>query len=395
MSESTETRELRLDKVGSPALLVGVIALVACLIGFFIQREQVLQSYLFGWVFWIGMSIGALALTLLHHTVRGSWGTALLRMAEAGGSGVNFLVFGVLFVPIALGAHDLYHWTHAEAVASDPILQHKAPYLNMTAWIIRAVVFFVMWAWLAWGLRQSSLRDEKLGDGKETARRTNWSAPAIVFLVLTLTFAITDWVMSVDPHWYSTILPVWFLVSQGLAVIALGSYVVCRYAKFAPFKDIISPSLTRDLGNMMLALTMFWSYVAVSQYLIIWSGNLPEFTTYYVARGNGGWEWIGNFLILGAFFVPFLLLLSPTTKAKPDRLARVALWIFVVRIVDTYWNVLPVFSNRATPMITIWDVLAFVGLGGVWLFVFANQVRQAPLLPSYDQRLKEMAHDAH
>lgn len=395
MSESTEARELRLDKVGSPALLVGVIALIACVIGFFTSREQVLQSYLFGWVFWIGMSIGALALTLLHHTVRGSWGTALLRMAEAGGSGVNFLVFGLLFIPIALGAHDLYHWTHAEAVASDPILQHKAPYLNMTAWVIRAVVFFAMWAWLAWGLRQSSLRDERLGEGKETARRTNWSAPAIVFLILTLTFAVTDWVMSVDPHWFSTILPVWFLVSQGLAVIALGTFVVCRYAKFAPFKDVMSPSLTRDLGNMMLALTMFWSYVAVSQYLIIWSGNLPEFTTYYVARGNGGWEWIGNFLIVGAFFAPFIYLLAPTNKARPEKLARVALWIFVVRIVDTYWNVLPVFSNRATPMVTIWDVLAFVGLGGVWLFVFAKQVRQAPLLPSYDQRLKEMAHDAH
>jgi hypothetical protein len=296
-----------------------------------------------------------------------------------------------LFVPILLGMPLLYEWTHPEIVKNDPVLLHKSSYLNSTGFIIRTLFYFGIWILLSYILRKSTLREDRTLDPSETAKRTNLSAPGLAVFVLTVNFAMTDWVMSVSPHWFSTIFGALFAVGQALAAMAFGTFIVTRFASYKPYSDIVTPSLTRDLGNLLFVFTLVWTYFALSQYLIIWSGNLPEFNTFYVARSKSYWLYLGAFNIIGQFAIPFFLLLAPRVKAIPKLLMGVAVWIFVMRFVELYWEVMPLF--RLTP--PQWtDFAALVGVGGLWLAMFAAQVKKAALIPAYDPRLQEVAEHA-
>ncbi|HRF58507.1 MAG TPA: hypothetical protein PLH94_01180 [Fimbriimonadaceae bacterium] len=369
---------------------LGVGALVVggafCVTGMLTNdNEKFLASYLFAYVLWMALTLGCLGLQLLLHTVRGSWGAAVVRIYEAGGGPLSFIGMAFAFVPIALNMDTLYHhWMHP--AKGDMILAHKAAWLNEPAFLIRTGIYFAIWFGLAAFMRASTLAQEKSGNSNEISRRNNLAAPGLVLFVVSVTFAITDWVMSLDPHWFSTIFGVWYLVSGVLGALALGAIIVCRNAKAEPYRGIISPQLTKDLGNLMLAFTMFWCYVSLSQFIIIWSGNLPEFITYYKNRGTFEWTMFGAFNIFVGFFVPFLLLLFPRTKAVAQVLLPVAALLFAMRFSDMYYHVIP--AMRST-LFNVWDLAALVGVGGVWTLMFGIQIRQAPLVPNYDTRLVE------
>ena len=319
-------------------------------------------GYLYAWVFWLSMALGCLGLLILHHVLRARWSRAVLPVLEAGAATLPLLM--LLYVPVLLGGMvDLYPW--AGAHAEDPIAAHRAPYLNMPFFVARYVVFFMIWSGMAWYL----IRSRRLhGDAPEAAQaRSNFGSAGLVVFVLTVTFAMTDWVMTLEKHWGSTIFGVWFIAGQALGALVLATLWYARRSDAAA-------ETRKDLGNLMLAFTLFWAYISVSQYLITWSGNLPEEASYYLRRSNGGWNGLGGVLIVGHFLLPFLVLLSGKTKRSPILLSSVAAWLLLMRALDVYWIVVP-SARPGSVMPTVLDVAVFAVLGAVWMLAYASQLR--------------------
>jgi len=405
MSETHEAqREFNPGRIAPAMYLVGAVLTLFAWFTIFsgngdTQRDMI-QSYLWAWVFWGGLTFGCFAMTLLHHSLKGAWGTSVMRIWEAGGGGASLATFAVMFIPIIVkgmmsGTDVIYKWAVPENRVTDHILAARQPLLNPTGVILVTVIVFVTWIFYSLWLRNSTLAQDKTLDPIEEKKRFTRGPVGLVMFFLTAMVAFTVWVMSVDTHWSSTMYAPWFVAGEAFAALCLAVFIVCKYCDRAPYNEIMSPKLTLDLGNMMLALTLFFSYLSFSQYLIIWSGNIPEYAQYYHTRAQGGWIWIGLSMVAIQFFIPFLMLINPTTKRYPKKLMFVAAWIFIVRIIDSYWVVLPAFPNRATPMPLWQDAIAFLGLGAIWFAMFATQIKKAPLLPVYDQRLKEALHHSH
>lgn len=325
------------------------------------MTETFYGAWLNAWAFWLCLSLGCLGLLLLTHTLRPAWGAATLRAMEAGASTLPLML--VLYIPILLGGMPhLYPWAAHGAHA--PVLQHRAPYMNLPFFIVRCVVYFGVWIGLATYLSRSARWKPEAFQA-----RSNVSAPALVAFVLTVTFAFTDWVMATEEHWSSTIFGIWFLTGQALAGVAL---ITLWYTR----TSLCSPVILKDLGNLLLAFTMFWAYISLSQYLIIWSGNLPEEASYYLDRSRQGWQILGGFLALGQFLLPFLALLSGKTKRSPYRLALVAAWILAMRVLDLYWIVVPSVRHGSV-LPRSWEVMAFIIVGVLWVVVFRLRLRGA------------------
>lgn len=398
MIEQTGQHEARIGRYGGAGLLVGIIAIAATGVMMFNASTQTtaFQSYVFSFAFWMSMTLGCFGLTLLHHICKGTWGLPVLRLFEAGGGPLAFVVMFIIGLPI-LGtvlAHNpvLYHWASPDIVSHDTMMMKKAPYLNPTFFAIRFVAAFLIWFGLAALLRRSGIRQDETKDLKEEAKRSNWASPGLVAFFVMAIFVTTDWFMSLDAHWWSTMYAPWFAVSAGLGSLAFVTAIAAVQAEKEPYKAVVNHNLLRDLGNLLLAFTMLWAYTSLSQYLIIWSGNLPETTRYYVRREEGGWNGIGMALILGQFFFPFLMLLIPRTKAVARRLAFIAGWILVMHFLDMYQTILPEFAERVTAAPILTDLLAFLAIGGFWLAAFSATIRKAPLLPVYDPRILETEH---
>jgi len=354
------------------------------------KPQATLQSYLFAVILFMSVTMGCFSLTLLQHVLQGKWGLPILRIFEAGGGVRNFLLMIALFVPIGIGAHYLYPWARPEDVARDGVLQHRANYLNWPFLLIRFAFFFAAWMAYAYFMRRSVQAQEVTGRFREQQKRANWASPGLVFIVLSITFGYTDWVMALDPHWWSTMYALWFISGMCLGAVSIAAVLSCLNANKAPYNQIVNKNWTRDIGNLMFTFVMLWGYTNLGQYLIIWHGNLPETTTYLVNRSLGHWSNLSFVLVVGQFFIPFFALLSPTIKANPRKLAAVAIWILIMRLTDHFHVVEPFF--RAEMSVNIVDLLALVGVGGLWAWMFSLNVKNVPLFPSYDPRILEAEH---
>jgi hypothetical protein len=382
--QETYARFMHLQRI---AFSVGIAAAIASLGGLLVAgKTQFFQSYHFAYMVWVCLTLGTFGLTLLHHTVRGIWSLPVLRFAEAGAATLPLML--LLFVPIVIGLSDIYPWARAEVVLANEHLQHKTLYLNVPFFLVRAAVYFAVWIGLASILRRWSLQQDQTQDETLAQKRTNLSAPGLVLFVLTVTFAMFDWSMSLEPLWQSAIYGAWFIVGQGLSALAFLTVVLLLAARHKPFADVLTPKLMRDLGNMTFAFVILWAYTSISQYLIIWSANLPEEIVYYVKRNQGGWQYLSAGLIVLQFFLPFLILLSSRVKRYSSLLLRVMLFILVMRVVDLFWIITPAFG-RQTLQVHWLDVTLLATIGGFWLAWFARQVRAAPLLARHDTRLQE------
>ena len=389
-----------LKRWGTGVLPVFFLGLICLLIGLGVDRRQFFQSFLFGYIFWLGLSLGCLSLVLLHHIIRESWTLGILRILEAG-TKVLPLMAG-LFVVVAIGMWmgDIYPWTGIRTdtdAGMHHVVELKGAYLNPIFFLIRAVLYFVAWIALARYLNRLSLEQDRTGDPALADKRTNVSAPGLVVYVLLITFAFTDWVMSLDPHWYSTIFGVLFLAGQALGAVAFATLLFVLFSNRRPFSEVATHQQTRDLGNMMFALTLFWTYISLSQFLIIWSGNLPEETPYYVIRNSGGWLWVGVANILFGFFAPFLMLLSGRTKRTPEYLWKVAALICFMRVVDFAWIIIPFYLQAHWGNVShLWWMCtaAWLGIGGIWLSVFLGHLRRNPLLARHSPRTEEVLEHA-
>ena len=360
---------------------LGALALAA---GFFVDRQRFFQSYLLGYLYILGPALGSLALFMLHNMTGGGWGFAIKRLLEAAMR--TLPAMAVLFVPVALGVHSLYEWSHADVVAQDEILKHKAPYLNVPFFYGRAALYFLVWIGLGlYLLKQVDKYDKKLSL-KALRKLKGLSGLGIVLYVLTMTFASFDWAMSLEPHWFSTIYGVHFIVGQGLTTLCLMILVASRLVRHEPFDRWISPGHFHDLGNLTMAFVMLWAYVAFSQFLIIWSGNLPEEVPWYLTRLGTGWQVLAVALLLCHFVTPFAILLMRSTKRNPPALARVAAALLVVRLLDYYWQLAPAFEHGHFHPHWL-DLAAPVTLGALWLGLFLKNLRGRPLVSLQDAKL--------
>jgi len=366
------------------SLLVGIAGVLLAVVAFLLDLQQFLRSYLFAYLYWTGMALGCLAILLMHHVVGGKWGMLLRRLCEAGARTLPFV--GLLLLPVLFGMGTLYVWARPEAI-HDANIQSKAAYLNVPFFIARAVVYFSIWFLYAYLLSKWSAAQDRNGDERLIRKMRSLSAPGLVIFTLTTTFAFIDWIMSLEPHWFSTIYGAMFMVGEMLESFAFVIALVIILSRKSPIKDYVTPQHIHDLGNMMFAFMVLWAYLSFSQFIIIWSGNLPEEIPWYVSRLRGGWGWVAITLVIFHFAVPFALLLMRSVKRRADRLFRVCLLMIAIRLVDVYWITEPAFYGQRIQIHWI-DFVTPVAVGGLWLAVFFGQLKLQPLLPLQDPRLQ-------
>jgi hypothetical protein len=367
-----------------PALLGGLGALSLALVGSIFAPEQFFRSYLIAYLFWCGIALGSLAILMLQHITGGAWGAVIRRVLESATRTLPLLT--VLFLPLLFGLSHLYEWAQPEHVAHDAILQHKAIYLNVPFFVARAVIYFAVWLALALFLNRWSLEQDSTPQEQQGVRLEYLSRGGLLLYSLTMTFASIDWVMSLEPHWFSTIYGILFVGGQVLSAFAFVIPILMLLTDRPPMSEIVSADQFQDLGKLLLAFIMLWAYFSFSQFLIIWAGNLPEETPWYINRLHGGWQWIGVVQILLHFALPFGILLSRDLKRNARLLSAVAIGVVFMRFVDLYWLVTPAFSP-GTLSVHWLDAVTLVGVGGVWLAFFVNQLKGRPLLPLRDPSL--------
>jgi hypothetical protein len=367
-------------------LTIGIAGGLISVVGLWTNPAQFFQSYLVAYMFVLGVTLGCLALGMVHQLSGGAWGVVIRR--PIGAASRVLPVLTVLFLPVVFGMSHLYEWTHADVVAGDEVLQHKQLYLNVPFFLIRAVFYFVVWNALSFFLNAWSLEQDRTGDPAIARRMQLLSAGGLMGYGLTVTFASFDWLMSLEPHWFSTIYGVLIIGGQGLSALAFLIVASAWLSRRPPLQGIIVPAHFHDLGNLMLAFVMLWAYFAFSQYLIIWSGNLPEEIAWYLHRLQTGWRAVGALLVVLHFVAPFGLLLSRAIKRQANLLVKVAYLILVLRVVDLYWLVAPEFHRDGVAVSWLDLVLPF-SLSALWLGCFVWQLRGRAILPVHDPQFDE------
>jgi hypothetical protein len=388
---STESIQTSLDRFQRGSLVIGLPALALCVAGAFHSPVQFFRSYLLAFVFWVGVALGCTAILMLHHMVGGRWGFLLRRQLESGTQ--TFYLMAVLALPLLFGLRLLYSWADPEKVKLDPILQYKQPYLNVPFFILRTVIYFIAWIALAYFLNKWSLEQDETANPDLTKRLQTLSGPGLVIYGLTVTFASVDWVMSLEPRWFSTIYGMIFMVTQALAAMSIVTIAVILLSTQKPLSDVVSKRVLNDYGNLLLTFTMLWAYLSFSQYIIIWSGNLQDEIPWYVSRASGGWAWVAMALIVFHFAVPFLLLLSRFVKRRTRWLGAVAALQIVMGVLDIFWLTVPAYE-RSGPQFHWMDWAAILGIGGVWVWRFTANLKSRPLLPLHDPEMVAIGHHA-
>lgn len=379
----TETFRPQFDRAQRNALIVGVIALAISVIGLVQNATHFWQSYLFAFIFWGGLALGSLGIFLLHNVVGGNWGVAIRRMVEAG---LQTLPLIALFaIPVFFAMHSLYSWTHPDVRAHDFAVGHKAAYMNIPFFIVRTVIYFAIWFFFGYRILGMANEHDRTGDPALFRKIKGASAPALLIYTLSTTYAFVDWIMSLEPDWYSTVYPWMFTVGEFLLTFAFVIALLILLSDRQPFSGFIKTAHYHDLGNLMLAFTMLWAYLSFSQLIIIWSENLPDEIPWYIRRFSGGWGYLAWFISIFHFCVPFFLLLMRFIKRNPTLLRVVAVWMIIVRLLDVFWIVVPAFRQRALEV--YWtDFVILIGLGGIWLAFFFRNLKARPLLVPNDPR---------
>jgi hypothetical protein len=369
-------------------LVIGIIGVILLILAWFLTPAQFYRSYLWGYIYFLGVAMGSMAWLMVQYCSGGAWGVAIRRPAEAAARTLPLLI--VLFVPIIIGHTSLYPWAHPDIVAANPVLQNKARvYLTLPFWLIRAGAILGGWLFLSWYLNRWSLVEDREGTWPAHRRMTRLSGPGLVFWAFAVTFLSIDWVMSLNPGWFSTMFGLIFVAGEGLSGMAFLITVLAFLSGYRPLSGVLTPRHLHDVGKLMFANVIFFAYLAFSQFLIIWAGNLPDEIPYYVERLRGGWQYIGLAIVLGHFALPFALLLSRDLKRNVKPLVAVAIFIMAIRVVDVYWMVVPDATKGASLSPSWVDFAALIGIGGIWAAWFLTQLEQRPLIPINDLHIVE------
>jgi hypothetical protein len=371
------------------AAAVAVVGLGLTAAGAAADPKQALASYLVAFVYWLGIALGALILLGALHAAKARWPVVLRRFLET--IPQTLPLFVLLFVPIALGLKHVYVWVEPAGLTGElaEAVAHKRPYLNVPFFLVRAAIYFAVWIGVASLLRRWSVQQDQAGGHALTLKQRRLGAASLPLLALTLSFAAFDWMMSVDPRFYSTIFGVYWFAGSFLGVFAI---LIIAAATTRALPDHFGHHLNADhvhsLGKFLLAFTAFWAYIAFSQFMLIWIANIPEEVPWYIVRTASPWGRVGIFLALGHFVLPFFLLLSRQLKRDPRRLALVAVWLLLVHWVDVHWVIMP-HVHEAGPSLSWMDLTAFVGVGAAFLAALVFRMRGAATVPVRDPYLEE------
>ena len=364
----------------------GLLGAVACAILGAANPKQFFFSWLVSFLFFLSLAIGALFFVLIQYASQGGWGIVLRRIGET--TFATLPVMAALFLPLLLGLHDLYSWTVPGAAGHDALLRWKAPFLNVPFFLIRAALYFGIWSFIALMYYRGSRGQDVTGDPAVSARLRRLAGPAIIVLALTQTFASVDWIVSLTPHWYSTMFGVYFFAGSFVGFIALLSVVVVAMRRAGLLDSVISAEHLHDIGKFLFAFTAFWAYIAFCQFFLMWYANLPEETFWYKARIEGSWLPVSLFLMVGHFAVPFLYLMGRTVKRNGVTLAVGGAWVLAMHFVDLYWQVMPTLHPEGFRP-SILDVAAFLTVGGCFVAAASWLLRRQALVPVRDPRLAE------
>lgn len=373
-----------LGRINKRALAIGAAGAVLSAVGLFLDREQFFQSYLIAWLFWLGIAMGGFGTLMLSHMSGGAWGLMIRKIFEAGARTLPVLV--ILFLPLLFGIKDVFSWARPEA-ATDVLIQAKTWYLNQEFFIARAFAYFAIWGVFAWAMLRLSKRQDETADPGLVRKMQNIAGPGLGIYGLTATFASVDWLMSLDPHWYSSLFGVYYIGGQAVSAIAFGILVVAFLSRREPMQGVYRPQHYHDYGNLLFAFVLLWSYFALSQFLIIWMGNLSEETVWFLHRQEHGWEWISLALVLFHFAVPFALLLSRKRKRDIGALSKVAALLLLMHWVDLIYLAGPAFSDHLS---FHWlDLTTMAAVGGLWVTAFTAELGKRSLLPVGEPHLEE------
>lgn len=395
MSTTTASSETYLPH-GTPlpgmkqfGMIAGVLGVVLAVAGFFMSgADRFFQAYLVAYTFWMGVIMGAMALLMVQHLSGGVWGIILRRPFEAA---VRTLpIMTILFIPIVFGMHSIYEWSLPEA-ANDAGIQAKALYLNTPFFIVRQVIYFGIWNLIGFLLTKWSAEHDRTGDPMLLDKMSKLSGAGLLIYGLTMTFAAVDWTMSVNPHWFSTIWGMLYVGGQGLSAFAFGICVLVMLAQSAPMNRVLTANHFHDLGKLLFAFLMLWAYLSFSQFLIIWSANLPEEIPHYLNRWENTWKFLSIFIVVGHFMVPYALLLSRDLKRNYGKLRVIATWLLFARLAEYFWHVAPELHHDGFS-ISLLDVALPLALGGIFISLFVSQLGGRALLPVNDPALEKALH---
>ena len=377
-------------KIGQRALVVGVIFSLGALVLAFRTPEEFYRGYLLGYMDWLGIALGSMAIVMIRHLTGGGWGTVIRRILGAAMRTLPVMFF--LFIPIAIAVlqHQMYPWLKPLDAIADPHIKehldkHKfilESYLTPKGFIIRAVIYLAVWNLLSFLLSLWSKQTDKPGAPDNTEKFKAVAGPGLILYGFTISFAAIDWIMSLDPSWISTIYGLIILIGEVLAAMCFAIVVERILVDYKPMSDMLRPDFVHDHGKWTLAFIMVWAYFNFSQWLIIWAGNLPTEITFYLKRINHGWGYVAVFLALFHFVIPFVILLSRPFKRNIRKLVWLAVWLLCMRFVDLFWNIEPNFSTNFT--VTIADIVVPIAIGCIWIFFFCRNLASLPLLPAYD-----------
>lgn len=381
------------SKFGTVALGVGVAGVVASVAGVFMDHKTFYFAYLVAFMFWMAIALGGLFFTMIHHLVGAEWSIVIRRIPETLASAIPMMA--ILFIPIVLGMHDLYEWSHEEAVANDPLLQHKSAWLNPIGFTIRAYIYFGVWTLIAWTLYKASLAQDSGKDVTEKMRGV--SAPSMIVFALSITAAAFDWLMSLDPHWFSTIFGVYFFAGSWWTTLAFVVLLSMYLRGKSKLGEVMTIEHYHDLGKLMFGFTVFWAYIGFSQFMLIWYGNIPEETIWYKHRWEHGWQYVSMFLFIGHFVLPFLVLVFRASKRNFTVMKIAASWFLLMEFVDLYWLIMPSFTivnpDAHHGLHFSWQHLAtFAGIGGLFMWFVWNRLTSASVVPVGDPRIEASIH---
>jgi hypothetical protein len=387
-----DTARPLIDRVQKRALACGVVGLILTVALGFTNWQQFFRSYLVAFVYWMVFAMGCMAILQLHHMTGGRWGLPIRRILEAGTRTIP--VMTVLFLPVVVGMSRLYPWTQPGSLGDDPAGNFRRAYLSPNFFIVRAVVYFAVWNLLAKLQNKWSAEQDRTGDPILKERMTSLAAPGTILWALSWSWAMIDWVMTLEPTWYSSIYGMVFIVISCLAALSFSVIMLRMLNDYEPLRDSYDPARLNDIGNLMLTFTLLWTYMSFAQFLIIWSGNLKQEIPWYMTRAFGRWAFIAAALLVFHFFVPFFILLQRRVKRRLERLSVLAAWMLAITLVDVYWLVVPSFQ-KAGPQIHLLDIFALVGIGGVWFGAYMGQLKKLPLLPLHDPRFEGVLEHQH
>ncbi len=386
MTEDSKYTITKKGSLGKSALIGGLILLAVSAAGFFVDSPQFYQSYLLGYIFWLTIALGGLFYTLASHLFGAEWGIVLRRISEA--TMYTFPILAILFIPILFGMHDLYHWTHEDVILNDEIIKAKTGYLNVTFFTIRAIFYFACWFTISKILYNLSLKQDSNPSDELIAKINKISAPSIIVFALTISFASFDWLMSLEPHWFSTIFGLYFFGGSFVAILCFIILVALHLRKSGYLQDVITVEHYHDLGKLLFAFLIFWGYMGFSQYFLIWYANIPEETVWYTMRWENGWYIITLLLVVVHFTIPFLILTFRGIKRNFTTIKILAWWVIIMRFFDIFWLTGPTFSHGHGPVISWMDITILLGIGGLFIWNMWSNLTSHPLVPIGDRRLQ-------